>query len=207
MPCGSSERVFAFLCRIVGALTVAAFLIAAFTPAANRFGRWMATASDLAPSDAIVVLGASARGGTLSDPSMRRAVAGIQLYREGLAPRIIMMGLGGEGPIRAKLASSLGVQADEIAVEDEEPTTRDEAGRIGQLMRQQGKRSVLLVTDVIHMKRAKRLFEQQELTVHPVPTNVGLLRAESAGGRLTLTRTLAFELVALGYHRLFGYLR
>jgi uncharacterized SAM-binding protein YcdF (DUF218 family) len=194
-------------CRVIGAAAVAGSLLAAFTPAPNVVARRLATRADVGPAQAIVVLGASvAADGTLSDSSLRRAIGGIRLYRAGLAPRLVLLGMGGEAASRARLAAELGVPREAMVIEDEEPTTRDEAARVAQVLGRRGERTVLLVTDVLHMGRARRLFEREGLVVRPAPTETGIVRAGTPEGRLRLTRTLLVEVVAIGYHRLFGYL-
>jgi uncharacterized SAM-binding protein YcdF (DUF218 family) len=115
--------------------------------------------------------------------------------------------LAGEAASRARLAVSLGVPRDAILTEGEEPTTRDEAHRVAVVLGQRlGVRKILLVTDILHMRRARALFEREGLTVRPASTETGVLGAASPERRLLLTRYVAQELVALAYHKLFGYL-
>lgn len=195
-------------CRVVGALTLAGFLAAAFTPAPTMAARRLAVPPDVGPAEAIVVLGASAnRDGTLSDASLRRTVAGITLYRDGLAPRLVFLGVLGEAEARARLAVSLGVPRDAILTERWQPTTRDEASWTGEVVgKKLGVRRVLLVTDVLHMRRARSLFERAGLAVRPAPTDPWVLSGAVPEKRLLVTRYVAQELVALAYHKLFGYL-
>jgi len=201
-------RAWPIACRVVGVLVIAGFVIAAFTVVPNRLARRLAVPADVGPADAIVVLGVSAdRDGSLSDASLRRAVAGIALHKSGLAPRLVFLGMDREAESRARLAVALGVAREAIITENEEPTTRDEAERMGEILgRRQGARTVLLVTDVLHMRRARRLFERAGLAVRPVPTHTGSLLGRSPERRLLLTRELLQEVAALGYHKLFGYL-
>jgi uncharacterized SAM-binding protein YcdF (DUF218 family) len=201
-------RVWPRMCRVLGAVTVAGFLIAAFTPVSTMAARRLSVAPDVGPAEAIVVLGASAYAdGSLGDASLRRAVAGIRLYREGLAPRLVFLGMVGEAEARARLAVSLGVPREAIIAEGAEPTTRDEAYRVGVVLGQRlGVRKILLVTDVLHMRRARGLFERVGLTVRPASTDTAALGATSPERRLALTRHVAQEAAALAYHKLFGYL-
>jgi uncharacterized SAM-binding protein YcdF (DUF218 family) len=195
-------------CRILGALTLAAFIAAAFTPVQRTVARRLAVYPDVGPAEAIVVLGASVNlDGTLGDASLRRAVSGISLYREGLAPRLVFLGMAGEAESRARLAMSFGVPREAIVTEGEEPTTRDEAHRMGVVLGERlGIHKILLVTDILHMRRARALFERAGLSVRPAPTETGVLGAASPERRLLLTRYVLQEFVALAYHRLFGYL-
>jgi uncharacterized SAM-binding protein YcdF (DUF218 family) len=201
-------RTWSLGCRILGGVTVLAFIVAGFTPASRIAARSLAVPPDVKPAGAIVVLGATGyRDGTLGDASLRRAVAGIRLYREGLAPRIVFLGMVGEAESRARLAVTLGVPRDAIITESEEPTTRSEAHRMSTVLRQRlGVHEILLVTDVLHMRRARDLFERAGLTVRPAPTDTGMLGAASPERRLILTRHVAQELAAIAYHKVFGYL-
>ena len=196
------------LCRVVGVLTLGAIFVAALTEVPNRIGARLAVDSDVGPADAIVVLGASAnRDGSLGDASLRRALAGITLYQKGLARRLVFLGMAGEAEARARLAVDLGIAPDAIIVEGLEPTTRDEAERMRVVLGERlGVRSVLLVTDVLHMRRSRLLFRRAGFTVRPASTNRGSLTGERPEARLILARGIVQELTALAYHRAFGYL-
>ena len=200
-------RLFSLTCRVVGVLVLAGFMIATFTGAPNALARRVVVAADVGRADAIVVLGGAIDSdGTLQDSSLRRAVAAIGLYHRGLAPRLVMLGMYGEGRVRARLATELGVPREAVIVEGEEPTTRHEAWRVAQILKPAGARTVLLVTDSLHMRRARRLFEDAGISVRPAPTNTGLVVSRTPESRLRLTRALLQEITALAYHRLFGYL-
>lgn len=201
-------RAWSLTCRVVGALTIAGFFVAAFSPVAPMAARGVAIAPDVGAAEAIVVLGASVNGdGSLTDTSLRRAIAGIRLYHDGLAPRLVFLGMMGEAEARARLAVGLGVPRAAILTEGVEPTTRAEAYRMGVVLgRQLGVRRVLLVTDVLHMRRARLLFEREGLQVRPAPTDRASLWVTTPERRLLLTRHVAQEVAALLYHKVFRYL-
>jgi uncharacterized SAM-binding protein YcdF (DUF218 family) len=203
-----ATRAWWVACRVTGALAVLGFFVAAFTSASNEAAWRLAPAADVGPADAIVVLGAYAYAdGTLSDSSLRRAVAGIRFYRQGLAPRLVLLGVFVEADARARLATELGVPPGAILTERFQPTTRAEAARVAQVL-ESGRRArtVLLVTDALHMRRARLLFERAGLSVRAAPTDAATLWATTPEARLRLTRVLAQEVISLLYHRLFGYL-
>jgi uncharacterized SAM-binding protein YcdF (DUF218 family) len=201
-------RAWWIACRVTGAVAVMGFLLTAFTPVPNRAARWLAPPADVGPADAIVVLGASALAdSTLSDSSLRRAVAGIRLYRQGLAPRLLLLGVFVEADARAQLARELGVAPAAIVTERYQPTTRAEAAWAAETLRAgTSTPKVLLVTDVLHMRRARLLFERAGLSVRPAPTDPGFVGVTIPEERLRLTRAVAQELFSLVYHRIFGYL-
>jgi uncharacterized SAM-binding protein YcdF (DUF218 family) len=201
-------RAWIALCRLAGMVTIAGFVVAVFTPAPNLVARRFAVPANIGPADAIVVLGSFAhRDGSLSDSSLRRALAGIRLHRQGLAPRLVFLGLYSEADARAKLAVDLGVDRTAIEVSNEPPTTREEAARVRDILRRTGgAHTILLVTDALHMRRARALFERVGFAVRAAPTDTGMLGSASHEERLRLTRVVGQELVALGYHKVFGYL-
>jgi uncharacterized SAM-binding protein YcdF (DUF218 family) len=201
-------RAAAFL----GALTVAAFALLAYTPLIGAISQRLDAVPDPGPADAIVVLGAgSARDGVLSSSSLRRFVGGLLLYRRGLAPRLILMGPTYQGsPIeaetRAAIARELGIPASAIVVEGGGLTTRQEAELAAARVRALGGRRVLLVTGAQHMHRARRLFERAGLEVVPAPVIEVSPRAESPDGRLELARLVIQEGLARLYYRVIGQL-
>jgi len=200
------------LVSILGAVTLVLFAVLAYTPLIGAISRRLDTVPEPGPADAIVVLGAgSTRDGVLSDPSLRRFVGGLLLYRRGLAPRLILMGPAYQGSpmeaeTRAGLARELGVPADAIVVEGRGLTTRHEAALVAQRMGQIGGKRVLLVTSAQHMHRARRLFERAGLEVVPAPVVEHSPLAGSPDGRLELARVVIQEGLARLYYRLSGLL-
>src|SRR4029079_9844642 len=182
------------LVSILGAVTLVLFAVLAYTPLIGAISRRLDTVPEPGPADAIVVLGAgSTRDGVLSDPSLRRFVGGLLLYRRGLAPRLILMGPAYEGsPIdgetRAAIPRQLGIPASAIVVEGGGLTTRQEAELAAARVRTLGGRRVLLVTSAQHMHRARRFFERAGLEVVPAPVIEVSPRADSHAGRLDVAR-------------------
>lgn len=199
------------ICRVVGLAGVAAFLACAFTPLPNFLSERIGTPPGLQPSEAIVVLGGGITpDGTLSNPSLRRALHGITLYRQGLAPLLVFLGPArAQGPaeaeVRGDLARTLGISPEVILTETEAWTTREEAIRVGALLRPRGVRSILLVTDSQHLRRAQPLFTRAGFAVHPAPADDFSTHVRGPEGRLQLTRRVLQELLARLYYRIAGY--
>jgi len=196
----------------LGMLTLAAFVLLAYTPLIGAISRRLDAVPDPGAADAIVVLGAgSARDGVLSDPSLRRFLGGLLLYHRGLAPRLILMGPAYEGsPVeaetRAGLARELGIPASAIVVEGRGLTTRQEAALAASRVRELGGRRVLLVTGAQHIHRARRFFERAGLEVVPAPVTEVSPLAQSPDGRLELARLVIQEGLARLYYRVIGQL-
>jgi uncharacterized SAM-binding protein YcdF (DUF218 family) len=196
------------LCRALGAGLTLAFSAAAFTPLAERWCESCLVPPRLSPADAIVVLGSGVGAdGVLSGSSQRKALAGIELYRKGLAPRLIFVGWEGrEAAARRLLALELGVGPEAILVGPGARTTRDEAERAAALLRASGSRRVLLVTGGLHMRRAAGLFERSGFQVAPAPIPDIDCREGVPEHRITLAIMLLRESAAFAYYRLAGYL-
>jgi uncharacterized SAM-binding protein YcdF (DUF218 family) len=199
--------------RAIGAVVVAFSLASIFTPASNVFGYWTSVPPSVGPADAIVVLGAGGPTppGILDGPSLRKAIYGIRLYQRGLARFLLLSGSPddggqrGEVSLRVELARELGVPAEAIVAQTSgfagrEPTTRREAAHVQKMVTGRGIRTVLLVTDSQHMRRARYLFERVGLSVLPAPIDEIQLDASSPEERLKLIRWIGQEWFARLYY-------
>jgi len=131
--------------------------------------------------DAIVVLaGGLLQPGTLrptadlSSYSRNRTTCGVDLYQQGLAPKLVFTG-GSGNPFKAALkdapemkrwAERLGVPKEAMLIEELSRTTYENATETKRLL---GPASILLVTSASHLPRATALFEKQGFHVTPVP--------------------------------------
>src|SRR5262249_50883376 len=158
----------------------------------------------LQPADAIIVLGSGVmKNGVLDTESMRRAIAGIQFFKRGLAPILVLSGTGRSGSpepteaeVRAKLAETMGIPPDSILKEETAHTTFEEAIHIASVLRPRGAERVLLVTDSLHMRRAVRVFEHAGLNVQPAVSADYPAALSSSQDRLWLAMRIAQESAA-----------
>ena len=131
--------------------------------------------------DAIVVLagGVYSKGSLrpqhdLADYSRQRTTCGADLFLQGLAPKLLLVGgdadLFREGPTEShemkRWAHRLGVAGSAIQTEERSRNTYENAVNAKQLL---GKGSILLVTSALHLPRSVALFEKQGFSVTPVP--------------------------------------
>ena len=122
------------------------------------------------PADVIVVFGARAYAdGTLSSSLADRVRTGCDLYRAGLAPRVIFSGGPGDGAIHEteamrRAALSLGVPASAIALDphgiNTEATVRNTA--------KSGPR-ILAVSHFYHLPRIKMTYQRYGAEAYTVP--------------------------------------
>ena len=200
------------VCRALGLVGVACFIVVAFTPLPNFISTRLEIPSQLEPAGAIVVLGAGvSKDGVLGEDSLRRAIQGVLLQRKGLAPLLVLFGPAfkngpTEAAVRAELARELGVPSSAILTQETARTTREEAIRIGALLRARQVRRILLVTSPYHMLRAQRLFERAGFEVLPATAEDGSRTDKSPGGRLKFMRQVIQEVLARLYYQVAGYL-
>jgi uncharacterized SAM-binding protein YcdF (DUF218 family) len=187
------------------------FVLVAFTPLPDLLNTWTLTPAKIEPAEAIVVLGGYVRAnGALADASLRRAIEGMILHKKGLAPLVAFSGPANgvgivEAEVRAAMARVFGIPATVILTEPLARTTREEAIRMAALLQPLGVRRILLVTDMPHMARSQRLFENVGFVVHAAPVDARSW-AESPEGGMILMRQVTQEILARLYYRVAGYL-
>ena len=122
----------------------------------------------LAPADAIVVLGAPlARDGRLSPILEERVAAAAALYHSGAGRLVVATGGVTEGAPRAEadaIAEALSAAGiPDVLVEREARSTAENALFTARLLRPLGARTVWLVTQPFHGRRAALLFRRAGL--------------------------------------------
>lgn len=115
-------------------------------------------------ADAIVVLGCRSLARLT-----RRVDVGVRLFRGGAAPLLLVAG-GGAGPvpeaqIMCRMALARGVPETGLLVEPGSYDTVGNARESARLLYSRGGRSVLLVTDRVHLPRAALLFRLAGLRI------------------------------------------
>jgi uncharacterized SAM-binding protein YcdF (DUF218 family) len=133
------------------------------------------TDDEARPADVIVVLGAAEYRGRPSPVFKARLDHALDLYRRGLAPRILTTGGAGgdpqytEGGVgRAYLVGS-GVRSESIIVEPEAASTVQSTLAAAEIMHRMGLTSCILVSDGYHIFRAKNMLAEQGVTVYGSP--------------------------------------
>lgn len=184
------------------------------------------------PAHAIVVLGGGINDrGTLrpeielSPESRLRTICGVDLYRQGLAPTVVITGgdltIFGSGPtepsVMREWAVRLGVPSHAIQIDDRARTTYENARGTKRLLGEGA--SILLVSSAGHLWRATALFEKQGFRVTPVPcgfsakhraadvwADLTIFDALPASWALQRTTDVVEELVGVAVYRLAGKL-
>ena len=194
--------------RIVRRIGLAVFSLVFIYLSVTFVQVWMASRRDEArPSDAIIVLGAAEYDGRPSPVLAARLDHAIQLYRDGIAPVIVVTG----GRVPGDRFTEAGASADYLhkhAIPDtailRETTGRtswESLGAAARFLEQRHKARVVLVSDPYHSERIKAIAHEVGLDAVTSPTRTSPIKGSSAFRRL-LGETLR---VAAG--RLFGYAR
>ncbi|NTX03090.1 YdcF family protein [Myxococcus sp. CA040A] len=127
------------------------------------------------PSDAVVVLGARVLAGGVPSGALRaRTEKAVELYRRGVAPRLVFSGgVGVHPPSEARvmltLATQLGVPEEACVLEESSHSTEDNARLTAKLLRDLGARRVVVVSDPYHLLRARQYFRLNGFEVSTSP--------------------------------------
>ena len=114
-------------------------------------------------ADAIIVLGSAVWQGERPSPSLSARVQhAIALYRAGYAPAFIFCGgLGSYPPSEAEMmrrvATSAGVPADAIVLDDQSHSTEENLANAKAIMDARGWHRALIVSDPFHLLRAEMI--------------------------------------------------
>lgn len=151
------------------------------------------------PADAILVFGARAYAdGRPSDALADRVRTAAALYREGLAPLVVMSGGPGDGAVHETeamrdMAVGLGVPTEAIVLDRGGLGTRESVRNADALLRERGVERVLAVSHAYHLPRVQLAFARRGREVYTVPARESY--------RLTkMPLLMAREVAALGVY-------
>ena len=128
------------------------------------------------PVDAIVVLGAAQYNGRPSPVLRARLDHALGLYREGLAPRLIVTGGVGRGDTTSEATVGRnylvrrGVPPDSVVVQPHGRTTQASMNAVADWLDREGLHRVLLVSDPFHMFRLRLEARRTDLEAYTSPT-------------------------------------
>jgi uncharacterized SAM-binding protein YcdF (DUF218 family) len=197
------------------AMTSLLWVAVAFTPLAAVMVRPLLRSDPPAKADAIYVLAANVQpDDEPSAASMTRALRGLELLGQKLAPRLLVSEIG--APAGSYL-SYLRKDAAKLGGFDEKSiesigfvvNTHDEALRVAAFFRERGYKRLLLVSSPTHMRRAAAVFEHAGvpvvIAVPAIETETDLERLDLADDRILAFRVALHEWVGLLVYRLRGW--
>ena len=138
---------------------------------------WQGRHEDIVPADAIVVLGAAQWNGRPSPVLQARLNRAIALYREGVAPLLVLTGGSqpddpySEASVGREYALAQGVPAAVILTEENSRTTVENLRGAWQVLAPRTAHAILLVSDPFHMGRARWIARDVGFSAHPAPTH------------------------------------
>lgn len=156
-----------------------------------RFGNHASEAS----ADAAIVLGAAAWGTRPSPVYRERIVEAISLYKAGKVRWVILTGgssapgYPSEAKVGRQFCISRGVPIGATLVDEVSRTTWQNLEQAKELMASRGIRTVLLVSDPLHMRRAMTMAKDLGLQALPVPTDSSRFRSWSTRGKFLWRET------------------
>jgi uncharacterized SAM-binding protein YcdF (DUF218 family) len=169
---------------LLGALWRLGVLLALWLCGVAVWVVWVGHNDQAVPSDAIIVLGAAAYDARPSPVFEERIRHGLDLYRRGMAPRLIFTGgFGGAGArfaeseVARRYALRHDIPDEAILIETHSRSTRQNLIYARDLMRANGMQRAILVSDPLHMARALRL--SHELGIDAVASSTPSTRFRS----------------------------
>lgn len=202
---------FALLPWLLSGAVLVLYALVAFTPVFCPAIHAWALDEPLGRADAIVVLSADVtEDGHLSANGLGRFVHGLMLARQGWAPLLVRTDLSPPRPddtddVR-RLAEGSGV---EIALVGPVASTRDEALAVAAFARERALRSVIVVTQPLHERRAAATFRATGLRVLACAAperNYSLGALATPGDRVAAFRDWITELAAWALYASRGWL-
>ena len=161
---------------------------------------------DRRPADAIVVMGAAQYDGRPSPLFAARLDHALELYRAGVAPRIIVTGgkeIGDrttEGASGRAYAISHGVPANAILTEEDSRNTLESIRAVKAVLRSHGIANAVFVSDRPHMLRVLRMAADEGITAWGSPTGTSPIERDA----LRRVDATLHELGALAQYFLIG---
>jgi uncharacterized SAM-binding protein YcdF (DUF218 family) len=152
------------------------------------------------PADAIVVFGAAEYAGRPSPVFRARLDHAYTLFQRGLAPLIITTGGHGpdphfsEGGVGRDYLAGRGVPEKNLIAETQSNDTADSAERVAVILKANGKRSCLAVSDDYHIFRIQQMLEAQGLVVYGAPRPESRPRSRWDHAIVVLKEVLSYTL-------------
>jgi uncharacterized SAM-binding protein YcdF (DUF218 family) len=151
-------------------------------------------------ADVAIILGAATSRDGPSPVFEERIRHGIALYQAGTVNAVLFTGGRGDGAPASEAAVArayairAGIPASAILVEEKSQTTQQNLAEARAVMRRNGVRSALIVSDPLHMKRAMRMATDLGIAAEPAPTPTSRYRGIGARGAFLARETVFYTL-------------
>lgn len=150
-------------------------------------------------TDCIIVLGAAAWHDKPSPVLTERLNHAIKLYKNGKSEFIILTGGYGKGAKHAEsevgsdYCIKMGIPETALRVEKESNNTIDNLREAKKVMKSEQWKSALLVSDPWHLKRARRMANDLDLTVYVSATTSSKFKSLKAKSKFLLGEFLLYH--------------
>jgi len=128
------------------------------------------------PADAIIVLGSAVWANERASPALAARIQhGIELYRAGDAPNLILSGGVGKNPpseaeAMRRIALDAGVPESALVLEDQSSSTEENLANANAIMHARGWRTALVVSAPYHLLRAEIIAQDLGMSVYGSPS-------------------------------------
>ncbi len=163
------------LSRLKWLLLVLVAVAAVWTIVIGERIRRQSWVDDAQPADAIVVFGAAQYSGKPSPVFRARLDHAYDLFQKHLAPVIITTGGSGgdprysEGGVGREYLIARGVPRDDVIAETQSSNTDRSVERVAVIMRANGMKTCVAVSDPYHLFRVKRMLDDEGITAFVSP--------------------------------------
>jgi uncharacterized SAM-binding protein YcdF (DUF218 family) len=167
-----SSSKHSWLIWLLIALVVAAALWTIVIGEEIRRQSWV---DEARPADVIVVFGAAEYSGKPSPVFRARLDHGYELFQKHLAPVIITTGGAGgdprysEGGVGREYLIARGVPRNDVIAETQSNNTDRSVERVAVIMRTNGMKTCVAVSDPYHLFRVKRMLDDEGIAAYPSP--------------------------------------
>ncbi|MDR0561918.1 MAG: YdcF family protein [Spirochaetaceae bacterium] len=141
------------------------------------------TRNDAHTADAAVILGAAAWNNRPSPVFRERINHGIWLYKQGYVRKLIFTGGKSlnapfsESEVARNYATANLIPPEDIYIEEYSRTTYENILYAAYIIKEHGFKTVLLVSDPLHLKRAMAIAEDNHITAYTSPTPTTLYKS------------------------------
>ncbi len=186
------------------AALVVALLVGWFGITCARILR-QARSDEARPAAAIVVFGAAEYSGRPSPIYRARLDHAFALFRRGLAPVVITTGGYGydptysEGGVGRDYLRSLGIPDSQLIAETQSSDTVQSARRVAVIMKTNGLRDCLAVSDAYHVFRVKQMLQGEGVTAYAAPRPDSLPRSFWERSFLVAREAISYMLWRVGF--------
>lgn len=158
---------------------------------------------DARRADAIIVFGAAEYDGRPSPVFRARLDHAYTLYQRKLAPIVIVSGGAGgdpkfsEGGVGRDYLNSRGIPDRHLIAETQGDSTSETAERVGVIMRANGWKTCIAVSDPYHVFRTKRMLQREGLIAYVSPRPQEVPLSDTAKTLTVMREALSLTLWAM----------